>query len=185
MAIIDYRESRADEQLADGQILDFGKTKLRVVHTPGHSPGHCCFYEEKTGIMIGGDIDLTPFGPWYGHARSDLDDFELSMEKLLAFDVYLFLSGHGEAIVAGNVAARLSSYAAMFKERDIKILKALEKPANHTGLAEKVRLYSRYPEPQFFFKYLEENMLKKHLNRMIKQQLISVIGESYVINKTV
>ena len=36
----------------DGVVLDGG---LRVVHTPGHSPGHCSFLHEPSGVLITGD----------------------------------------------------------------------------------------------------------------------------------
>jgi glyoxylase-like metal-dependent hydrolase (beta-lactamase superfamily II) len=36
----------------DGTVLDGG---VRVVHTPGHSPGHCSFLHEPTGVLITGD----------------------------------------------------------------------------------------------------------------------------------
>ena len=33
--------------------------RLRVVHTPGHTPGHLCFVDEQTGVMLTGDHVLT------------------------------------------------------------------------------------------------------------------------------
>jgi glyoxylase-like metal-dependent hydrolase (beta-lactamase superfamily II) len=33
----------ADRYLIDGDELDFGEFKLQVMHTPGHTPGSCCF----------------------------------------------------------------------------------------------------------------------------------------------
>lgn len=40
----------ADILLEDGMTLDFAGTKIRVIHTPGHTPGSTCFYIEKSGI---------------------------------------------------------------------------------------------------------------------------------------
>lgn len=39
----------------DGDILTFGKTELRVIATPGHTPGGVCFYCEKSGLLFSGD----------------------------------------------------------------------------------------------------------------------------------
>ena len=33
--------------LKDGDCINLGDRTLHVVHTPGHSPGHCCFYEPE------------------------------------------------------------------------------------------------------------------------------------------
>lgn len=40
----------------DGDTIHLGNRKLKVIHTPGHSPGHCCFYEEEKGYLFSGDL---------------------------------------------------------------------------------------------------------------------------------
>ena len=42
--------------LHDGDYLDLGNRKLMVIHTPGHSPGHCCFYELDREYLFSGDL---------------------------------------------------------------------------------------------------------------------------------
>ena len=42
--------------LKDEDIIDLGNRKIRVLHTPGHSPGHICFFEEETGYLFTGDL---------------------------------------------------------------------------------------------------------------------------------
>ncbi|MBQ6877521.1 MAG: MBL fold metallo-hydrolase [Oscillospiraceae bacterium] len=42
--------------LIDGDIIDLGNRKIKVLHTPGHSPGHMCFFEEATGYLFSGDL---------------------------------------------------------------------------------------------------------------------------------
>lgn len=42
--------------LRDGDAIDLGGRKLRVLHTPGHSPGHVCFHEEARGYLATGDL---------------------------------------------------------------------------------------------------------------------------------
>lgn len=44
-----------DHQLEDGMLLTFGTISLRVIHTPGHTPGGCCFYLERDAKLIAGD----------------------------------------------------------------------------------------------------------------------------------
>ena len=41
-------------ELSDGQLLDVAGG-LRVVHTPGHTPGHVSLLHEPTGVLITGD----------------------------------------------------------------------------------------------------------------------------------
>jgi glyoxylase-like metal-dependent hydrolase (beta-lactamase superfamily II) len=43
-----------DHELVDGEVLPVGGG-LRVVHTPGHSPGHVSLLHEPSGVLITGD----------------------------------------------------------------------------------------------------------------------------------
>ncbi len=42
--------------LHDGDHIDLGNRSLTVIHTPGHSPGHCCFYEPDRKYVYSGDL---------------------------------------------------------------------------------------------------------------------------------
>jgi hydroxyacylglutathione hydrolase len=43
------------ETLADGMVLDIAGVTLEVLHTPGHTPGHCCFLQRGEGVLFSGD----------------------------------------------------------------------------------------------------------------------------------
>lgn len=61
-----------DFELADGQDITVGDITLRVVHTPGHTPGSVCLYLAGESTLISGDT-LFPGGP--GATRGDKDRF--------------------------------------------------------------------------------------------------------------
>ena len=65
-----YCERSPTYSFADGDIFTFGATSMQVIHTPGHTIGHCCFYFPVEELLYLGDLDLTPFGPWYGNPES-------------------------------------------------------------------------------------------------------------------
>ena len=46
----------ATRVLHDGEVLDLGNRQVKVIHTPGHSPGHCCFYEPQRKYLYSGDL---------------------------------------------------------------------------------------------------------------------------------
>ena len=54
----EYRVFQGEPQriLHDGDRLDLGGRAVTVLHTPGHSPGHCCFYEPERGTLYAGDL---------------------------------------------------------------------------------------------------------------------------------
>lgn len=41
---------------AGGETLSTGNRNLQIIHTPGHSPGHCVFYEAERGYLFSGDL---------------------------------------------------------------------------------------------------------------------------------
>ena len=77
--------------------LDFGKFRLKIIHTPGHTPGSICIYEKKNRILFSGDTLFA--GDSFG--RTDLPggnqkDLEKSLEKLKSIDYALLCPGHGD-----------------------------------------------------------------------------------------
>src|SRR3954454_301960 len=52
-----------DRLLEDGDHAAFPGWRMRAVHTPGHTPGHLCFAEERTGLFFSGDHVLPRISP--------------------------------------------------------------------------------------------------------------------------
>ncbi|MEZ5140056.1 MAG: MBL fold metallo-hydrolase [Acidimicrobiales bacterium] len=44
-----------DGDLSDGQDLHVAGVRLRVLHTPGHSPGGCCLHDDEADVLFSGD----------------------------------------------------------------------------------------------------------------------------------
>ncbi len=42
--------------LEDGDVFEFGESYLEVLFTPGHAPGHICFYSKEYDFIISGDV---------------------------------------------------------------------------------------------------------------------------------
>jgi glyoxylase-like metal-dependent hydrolase (beta-lactamase superfamily II) len=93
-----------DVELENGQVLEVGGLRFRVLHTPGHSPGGITFYLEEEGAAFDGDVlfqmgvgrtDL-PGGDWDTLVRS-------IREVLFALpDETVLYPGHGPQTTVGR-----------------------------------------------------------------------------------
>ena len=45
-----------EEEIGEGDEIKVGEHRVQVLHTPGHSPGHVCFYVESEKLMVSGDL---------------------------------------------------------------------------------------------------------------------------------
>jgi len=98
--------SAPDRELADDEILKVGNIEFRVMHTPGHSPGHVVFHHER--VAIGGDL---LFAGSIGRTDLPLSDpvrMEESLERICTLDdETIVYPGHGPTTSIG--AERLSN----------------------------------------------------------------------------
>lgn len=131
---------KVDRELIDGDVLDFGQIVLKVIHTPGHTRGHIALYEPQASLLFSGDIDLSPFGPWYGNVRSDLEEFVNSINRLIELKPKILVTSH-EGIISDNISERLKSYAEKIDQRDEQILRYLQVPRKAADLLDK-KLFS-------------------------------------------
>lgn len=83
--------------LEDGDVLEAGGYKLRAMLTPGHTPGHMCFWMEEQGAMLLGDhvlFDITPNITAWDDLPDALGAYLDSLRKIREYDVRLPLPAH-------------------------------------------------------------------------------------------
>ena len=99
-----FRARENAVSFSDGDVFELGGTRVRAIHAPGHTRGHCVFLVEPEGILFLGDIDLSSFGPFYGDAWSDLEDFERTLELVRGIDVPHYATFHHIGVLDGREA---------------------------------------------------------------------------------
>ncbi|MGW3893262.1 MBL fold metallo-hydrolase [Micromonospora chokoriensis] len=101
-------------ELHDGQSIEVGGTTLRVLHTPGHSPGACSFHAPDLGVVFTGDT-LFAGGPGAtGRSYSDFDTIVRSIRtRLLTLPAETVVhTGHGDDTTIGAEAPHLEEWLA-------------------------------------------------------------------------
>jgi glyoxylase-like metal-dependent hydrolase (beta-lactamase superfamily II) len=102
--------SQIDVPLTDGQQIAVGRLRLRVLHTPGHTPGSCCFYIGR--YLMSGDT-LFPGGPGHSRTPADLQQEIASITGKLYLlpDETIVLPGHGEGTTIGQSKREYAVFA--------------------------------------------------------------------------
>jgi len=94
-------------ELRDETELEFASGILKVLHTPGHTPGSCSFFREANRTLFAGDCVLkriTPNpivspDPFDSHKRfKSLAEYLVSLAKIRSYSPTLVYGGHGEPI---------------------------------------------------------------------------------------
>ena len=110
--------------LADGDVVDAGDGRLRVLHTPGHAPDHVCFLDETAGVLFCGDLLIqggTVVIP--GGRGGSLTDYLASLARVRALRPARVLPAHGPEI--DDPVALIDHTVAHRRRRDREILSAL------------------------------------------------------------
>ena len=109
-----YPERRWDQDLADGDALAAGGHELRVLHTPGHTPGGVCLWDGGSEVVFSADT-LFKGGP--GATGRSFSSFPTIIEsirtKLLPLPPATVVhTGHGDDTRIGDESPHLEEWIA-------------------------------------------------------------------------
>ncbi len=104
-----HPDRRIDDPLRDGMGIPVGGDDLRILHTPGHSPGGCCIHVPTLGVVFSGD---TLFNGGPGATGRSFSDREVLVDsirsRLFVLDRETSVhTGHGDSTTIGAEADRL------------------------------------------------------------------------------
>ncbi len=169
--------------LKDGEYLPTQSVKIKVLHIPGHTPGHIGLLFEDLKTLYISDIDLTPMGPWYANVSSDIDQFLKSIEKIRNTKVDYYISSHGERVYEPEkFLEKLDRFTQAFQKREDKVLEALQTGSKNLEELSKIGIiykssYLNDPLKACF----ERQMIQKHLDRLLKQKKLILTDEHYTL----
>jgi glyoxylase-like metal-dependent hydrolase (beta-lactamase superfamily II) len=163
-----------DILLEDGDIIDLGTSRLRIIHTPGHSPGHVCIYEEEGRILFSGDHVLGNSTTYIG-SGGDMTDYIDSLYKLLDFEMRAIFPAHGK--IVNNPHERIKGEIEHKKQREREILELLNSGFNSIGQLTK-ELY-KFQNP-----FLIE-ATREYLKKLKKEGRIISKGDKFFISSPI
>jgi len=179
-----YHPQRVDLYLDNGQVMDFGDTKMEIVHTPGHTRGHLCFYFPLEKVLFTADLDLTRIGPYYADRNSSIEETIRSLERLKTYHVETYLTAHGKGIYEGD-SAYIDRYLNVIFTREEKLIDFLKKgPKTLEQVVKERIIYGQSPKAlgAWDLSLSERGMMTKHLDRLINMKRAHPEGDFYLLN---
>src|SRR5256714_3680978 len=132
-----YADSLDDDHcraLNDEDELEFETGTLRVIHTPGHTPGSCSFLREADRTIIAGDCVLKRVTPNPGISVDPIDptrrfrsltEYLVSLARVRSFAPTLVYGGHGEPI--HDYEELFNRYVRAINERQAAVVQLVPK----------------------------------------------------------
>ncbi|MCC7070029.1 MAG: MBL fold metallo-hydrolase [Deltaproteobacteria bacterium] len=144
---------KVDRLLAEGEQLATAVAAFRVLHTPGHAPGHLCLFDEAAQLLVAGDMIAAEgsilIDPDDGHMGRYLE----SLGRLIGLNPRGVVPAHGPLIVDG--AARLAEQRAHRHARQERV----EAAARGTGVHDIVREVYGADTPEAMLPFAERSVL--------------------------
>jgi glyoxylase-like metal-dependent hydrolase (beta-lactamase superfamily II) len=153
----------------EGDVFDLGGARLRVIHAPGHTRGHCFFHVEPDDVLYLGDVDLSSFGPYYGDAWSDLEDFERTLALARTLDARWYVTFHHIGVLEGRAAflEKLDRFEAVIRSREQRLLAFLAEPHDMDEIV-RHRFVYRPQDPIPYADPVERRSMGQHVVRLAR-----------------
>jgi glyoxylase-like metal-dependent hydrolase (beta-lactamase superfamily II) len=170
---------QVDRMLEDGEVIELAgspRRRLRVLHTPGHAPGHLCFAEEETGFVVVGDMVASQstilIDP---DSEGDMRLYLASLERLAQLGARALLPAHGGPIP--DPAGKLDEYVRHRLWREERVVAAL----SERGRARAGELVPiAYADVPPALHGLAERSLRAHLDKLVADGRARREGEEWL-----
>ena len=170
-----------DVLLEDGDKPEIPGWDLTAIWTPGHSPGHLCFWEDTRRLMLSGDHVLpriTPnvsFNPQAG--LDPLGDFLASLTKLETYDPDEVLPAHEHRFV--GLRGRLDELQAHHVQRFTEVIGAIRRGVDTTwGIAEQMHWSRPWDTITGFMRRAAVSEAAAHMHALSQRGVLrEIVGE--------
>jgi glyoxylase-like metal-dependent hydrolase (beta-lactamase superfamily II) len=159
-----FRNLAVDQEVKEGDLIPAEGRSVRVVETPGHSPGHIALWIEDDGTLFTGDLVTGAGSTFVGPPEGDMTAYMHSLDKVLALPARRLLPGHGPLVAEPQ--QRIRELITHRQLRELQIGKILE-PGPHT-LAEMVeQAYAGLIHPGLYG--AATMTLLAHLDKLVRE----------------
>lgn len=102
----EFFQGDATKIVRDNDVIDIGGRSVEVLHTPGHSPGHMCFYEKASGYLFTGDLVYKDTLFAY-YPSTDPIAYLKSMERIASLPIKEVFPAHHSLDIKPEILVRM------------------------------------------------------------------------------
>ena len=110
-----FFQGKPTKVLKDHDVIDIGSREIEVLHTPGHSPGHLCFWEKDKGYLFTGDLVYKDI-LFANYPSTDPEAYLSSLEKVAALPVKRVFPAHHSLDIQPEILIRMRNAFRQLKE---------------------------------------------------------------------
>lgn len=96
----------ANKIIKSNEIIDLGNRKIKAIHTPGHSPGHLCFYDLENKYLFSGDLIYKGKIDLFYETTNPIDYME-SIKKISKIKINKILPGHFDLNIDNKIVKKI------------------------------------------------------------------------------
>ncbi len=160
-----------DGRFGNRSLLKMGTTHLEAIHCPGHLADHYCFFDRTSGVLLTTDIELGAFGPWYGNAECDIDQYKKSVRRLMKFPAVKLCPSH-KPPVNENTETVLADFLQGFDRHRRIILELCSPPRSLQQMVSLSPFYRNRLPDKILQRIFEEPMIVKNLDLLLREGVI-------------
>jgi len=169
-----YAGLEPDWTYDDDDEIGFQGGTLRVVHTPGHESGHCCFHEPSRRWLFTGDHVVGQGTVVIAPPDGDMAAYIESLERLLALPARLLLGGHGPVVT--DPEAKIREYITHRRMREQQVLECLR-----AGIGTIPEIVAKlYTDVHPALHVVAERSVHAHLLKLVREGRASSQDERYL-----
>lgn len=171
-------ELQIDRFINEGDVIKLAGQpgwQLRVLHTPGHTPDHLCFFEEQSGALISGDLIVGIGTVVINPPEGNMGQYLASLRRVEALPLTTIFGAHGPPV--GGAKAKVTQYITHRLERETKIVAAIAQGNETIPDIVKV-VYTDVPEK---LHSLAARSVLAHLEKLIAESVIRPSHDHYYL----
>lgn len=169
------------------EAIKIGDIVIDAIPAYGHTKGHHVFIIGDYVHLA--DIDLTSFGPWYGHPESSIENIIADIKMIYELDGKTYTTSHKELLYdPDEVSEALNKYKyALCRQftNTLMVLKGLS-PSTPQEMVNKGAIYKRkIPGAEKVMEYFEYEMITKILDFLLAKGIVGKNRWGYYLNRDI